>query len=132
LDAQNPNRTYSAGADSLNSLSQMQDPADDAYGKQKLLDNAGITSRERDFLGPSPTKSPTRTYSADAPLHALTQMQDPADDAYKTQKEHDDKPLTLKEKDFRITKTVPVPDAEAINPKRAYSASEPSNALALT
>ena len=62
---------------------------------------------------------------------ALNQKKGPEEDAYKRQKEHDDENLTLKEKGHQITKTVPVPDLE-INPKRAYSADEPSNAFALT
>jgi hypothetical protein len=37
--------------------------------------------------------------------------------------------LTLREKGFRQTRTIPV--AEAKNPARGYSADEPSNVLAL-
>ena len=50
------------------------------------------------MMGPSPLKNPNRTYSADAPLNALTQKQGPAEDAYAGQKKHDDQNLTLKEK----------------------------------
>jgi len=35
------------------------------------------------MLGPSPKKSPTRTYSADAPLSALNQKKGPEEDANK-------------------------------------------------
>jgi len=89
-----------------------------------------MTTRERDFLGPSPLKNPNRTYSADAPLHALNQMYGPEEEAYSRQKTHDDLNLTLTERGYRQTKSIPVPDIE-INPKRAYSADEPSNAIAL-
>lgn len=66
--------------------------------KQKKQDSQPLTSRERDMMGPSPLKNPNRTYSADAPLNALTQKQGPAEDAYAGQKKHDDQNLTLKEK----------------------------------
>ena len=81
---------------------------------------------------PDIEKNPNRAYSADEPSNALALNQNagPAEDAYSKQKTHDDENLTLKEKGHQITKTVPVPDLE-INPKRAYSADEPSNALAL-
>ena len=102
---------------------------EDPAAKQNKLDNAGLTSRERDMLGPSPKKNPNRTYPADAPVNALNQKQGPSEDAYSGQKKHDDENLTLKEKGHQQTKTVPV--VEAINPKRGYSAGEPSNALAL-
>ena len=130
MDTANPTRTYSASSSLSQAygLNQMYGPAEDAYATQRGFDNAGITTRERDFLGPSPLRNPNRTYSADASLGALMQLNGPAEDAYARQKTHDDENLTLKEKGHQITRTVPVPDIE-INPNRAYSADEPSNAL---
>ena len=76
-------------------------------------------------------KNPARGYSATEPSNvlALNQKKGPAEDAYQGQKKHDDENLTIKEKGYQQTKTIPV--AEAKNPARGYSADEPSNVNAL-
>ena len=93
--------------------------------------------RERGFrqtrVVPVPeSKNPARAYSADEPgnVLALNQIYGPAEDAYSGQKKWDDENLTLRERGFQQTRRVPHPDIE-INPKRAYSADEPSNRLVL-
>ena len=80
------------------------------------------------------TKMASRTYSADAPLTAglLVQMRGPEEEAYANQKLHGDLPLTLTEKDRRITKTRPVPNLEIPNPNRTYSADSPLYSLTTT
>jgi len=73
-----------------------------------------------------------RTYAAGTTfVQRRRKARGPEEDAaYRHQKERDDLPLTLRERGYQPTKSVPVMDT--INPKRAYSADEPSNALAFS
>jgi len=55
-------------------------------------------------------RNPNRTYSAGDPFNSLNQINGPEEDAYSRQKTHDDLNLTLTERGYRQTRSIPVPD----------------------
>jgi len=134
----NTYRTYSAHGSLAQRFRKQRGPEEDAYKTQKEGDDLSLNLRERGYgqvakVPVMDTINPARAYSADEPSNApaskamsLSQIFDAADEAYESQEAFDNLPLTLTERGYLHTRSIPIPDTR--NPRATYSADEPITA----